>query len=241
MKEGRDSAMKNSLIFDYILALTNLYGMVPKDKVVKIYNLQNEDKIEEDDLDTVADDELVANHVEPYGDYYVHEAILVFGKVDSQLAQSRGKPFYIPVKDELLRYKSGHYFEVNNEFKALLRYTTSNFFDGDVKEAEEFCTEIRDMCHAQSSMGQLMDEFNRWDLVFDSEKQVNEVAQLVVDVMNSTRLWENNGHTPNELMSQEKPFLKSLPSKSYRGGKKIGRNEPCPCGSGKKYKKCCLN
>jgi len=23
-------------------------------------------------------------------------------------------------------------------------------------------------------------------------------------------------------------------------GKKVGRNEPCPCGSGKKYKKCCL-
>ncbi len=22
--------------------------------------------------------------------------------------------------------------------------------------------------------------------------------------------------------------------------KKVGRNEPCPCGSGKKYKKCCL-
>jgi preprotein translocase subunit SecA len=24
-----------------------------------------------------------------------------------------------------------------------------------------------------------------------------------------------------------------------RGGDKIGRNDPCPCGSGKKYKKCC--
>ena len=23
-------------------------------------------------------------------------------------------------------------------------------------------------------------------------------------------------------------------------GKKIGRNDVCPCGSGKKYKKCCL-
>jgi preprotein translocase subunit SecA len=22
---------------------------------------------------------------------------------------------------------------------------------------------------------------------------------------------------------------------------KVGRNEPCPCGSGKKYKKCCAN
>ena len=24
-----------------------------------------------------------------------------------------------------------------------------------------------------------------------------------------------------------------------RKGKKIGRNDPCPCGSGKKYKNCC--
>ncbi|HEX9205848.1 MAG TPA: SEC-C metal-binding domain-containing protein, partial [Candidatus Deferrimicrobiaceae bacterium] len=24
-----------------------------------------------------------------------------------------------------------------------------------------------------------------------------------------------------------------------RPGAKIGRNDPCPCGSGKKYKKCC--
>ncbi|MBF0383979.1 MAG: SEC-C domain-containing protein [Magnetococcales bacterium] len=23
--------------------------------------------------------------------------------------------------------------------------------------------------------------------------------------------------------------------------KKVGRNDPCPCGSGKKFKKCCLN
>jgi len=23
-------------------------------------------------------------------------------------------------------------------------------------------------------------------------------------------------------------------------GQKIGRNDPCPCGSGKKYKKCCM-
>jgi uncharacterized protein YecA (UPF0149 family) len=26
-----------------------------------------------------------------------------------------------------------------------------------------------------------------------------------------------------------------------RDGPKIGRNDPCPCGSGRKYKKCCLS
>ncbi|MFC1578977.1 SEC-C metal-binding domain-containing protein [Pseudomonadota bacterium] len=27
----------------------------------------------------------------------------------------------------------------------------------------------------------------------------------------------------------------------FRDGPKVGRNDPCPCGSGKKYKTCCLN
>ncbi len=26
----------------------------------------------------------------------------------------------------------------------------------------------------------------------------------------------------------------------HRSQPKVGRNDPCPCGSGKKYKKCCL-
>jgi preprotein translocase subunit SecA len=26
-----------------------------------------------------------------------------------------------------------------------------------------------------------------------------------------------------------------------RSAEKVGRNDPCPCGSGKKYKNCCMN
>jgi SEC-C motif domain protein len=29
------------------------------------------------------------------------------------------------------------------------------------------------------------------------------------------------------------------PTHGVRSGPKVGRNDPCPCGSGKKYKKCC--
>jgi SWIM/SEC-C metal-binding protein len=31
------------------------------------------------------------------------------------------------------------------------------------------------------------------------------------------------------------------PQKTRIAEEKVGRNEPCPCGSGKKYKKCCGN
>ncbi len=39
-----------------------------------------------------------------------------------------------------------------------------------------------------------------------------------------------------------KSKLKSVIKSMFRpNGKKLGRNDPCPCGSGKKYKRCCLN
>ncbi len=40
-------------------------------------------------------------------------------------------------------------------------------------------------------------------------------------------------YTPLEKKPAEKPVSANLEKK------KVGRNEPCPCGSGKKYKKCC--
>ena len=36
-------------------------------------------------------------------------------------------------------------------------------------------------------------------------------------------------------------FIKESTNQNIINYNKIGRNDPCPCGSGKKYKKCCLN
>jgi len=36
-------------------------------------------------------------------------------------------------------------------------------------------------------------------------------------------------------------FVKNIrQERTVKGSKKVGRNDPCPCGSGKKYKHCCL-
>ena len=40
-----------------------------------------------------------------------------------------------------------------------------------------------------------------------------------------------NGITIHDRENKSKPIVSQ---------KKVGRNDPCPCGSGKKYKKCCL-
>ena len=40
---------------------------------------------------------------------------------------------------------------------------------------------------------------------------------------------------PEDISDLEKALNPPLPARS----EKFGRNDPCPCGSGKKYKKCC--
>nr|WP_310615975.1 YecA family protein [Pantoea cypripedii] len=39
-----------------------------------------------------------------------------------------------------------------------------------------------------------------------------------------------------QRLSQPEP----APQVPYFAGEKVGRNDPCPCGSGKKYKQCCM-
>jgi len=49
------------------------------------------------------------------------------------------------------------------------------------------------------------------------------------------RKQQNEAGLPGEDESALPP-----PVETIRGGKDdVGRNDPCPCGSGKKYKKCC--
>lgn len=68
-----------------------------------------------------------------------------------------------------------------------------------------------------------------------TEKRLKEVASL----------FEKNGWKYTIELEPDKPEditdLERLlnPPKPMIAEKKVGRNEPCPCGSGKKYKKCC--
>lgn len=76
---------------------------------------------------------------------------------------------------------------------------------------------------------------------FKDIDEANELVGYVAELNNNLRLWELKGHTPNELRKIEKLNLSPLPKSNITVIKSnlIGRNDPCPCGSGKKYKKCC--
>lgn len=73
------------------------------------------------------------------------------------------------------------------------------------------------------------------NLGFDREKLYYNMVEARADWLYGLPMWENllPAERRKELYKEQKN------SGTVRKEKKIGRNDPCPCGSGKKYKKCC--
>lgn len=79
----------------WIVALGNLYGMVHKDKVVEIYNKQNEDQIGLGDVKVILakqDYTVGDSFIYAHGDYFVHETILEFDEFDLMLRKKGTSP-----------------------------------------------------------------------------------------------------------------------------------------------------
>lgn len=96
------------------------------------------------------------------------------------------------------------------------------------------------------SIKSVIEEVNKQEVVFEGLEQVNELLQLVTELSNNSRLWVKSGQTLREIFEKyDKPNLHSLSKQPFvmnsqqARSDKVGRNEPCPSGSGKKYKKYC--
>ncbi|UJL48205.1 SEC-C domain-containing protein [Virgibacillus sp. NKC19-16] len=149
-------------------------------------------------------------------------------------------PYYPFTKQQLLRAGEPEFVERNNSYMKLVSYLTKNF---DITKAE--ADGIAEECVYATRIGDGPNEvmgFLSQTFEFNSTEKVQAVMDKVVELMNNTREWFLKGYTSSELFEQEKKALQPLPASKKNESKKsvkVGRNDPCPCGSGKKYKKCC--
>lgn len=82
---------------------------------------------------------------------------------------------------------------------------------------------------------QAVTEETEIDLDVDFEKLYYNMWKADAPHLYSLDPWDTL-FTPEKKKEIIREFKKS---KIYHAPVKIGRNEPCPCGSGKKYKNCC--
>ncbi len=80
-----------------------------------------------------------------------------------------------------------------------------------------------------------MEEDTEVSLAFDKEKLYKNMVDAKADWLYELPQWEKIF----DEETRKKLYLEQKRSGTVRNEKKIGRNDPCPCGSGKKYKFCC--
>ena len=80
-----------------------------------------------------------------------------------------------------------------------------------------------------------MEENTEVSLAFDKELLYKYMVDAKADWLYELPMW-NDIFDPE---TKKRLYLEQKKSGTVIVGKKVGRNDPCPCGSGKKYKFCC--
>lgn len=70
-----------------------------------------------------------------------------------------------------------------------------------------------------------------YSLDLSDKALADSIVNSFSKIFNNTPIWSLKGLTPSESTARQKTTIIK--------DKEPGRNDPCPCGSGKKYKKCC--
>ena len=107
-------------------------------------------------------------------------------------------------------------------------------FDVELMSMVGFLDGINDSLKIQNPIEE-MDENTEVNLGYDLETLYKNMADAKADWLYELPQW-------NSIFSEEKRkelYLEQKKSGTVVKPHKIGRNDPCPCGSGKKYKKCC--
>ncbi len=99
----------------------------------------------------------------------------------------------------------------------------------DIKETEKWARESEwlGLEILKTEQGQPGDETGIVEFIAKFRQDGTDYDHHEVSTFNSVdgKWFFNDGYTPSATVVRDSP--------------KVGRNDPCPCGSGKKYKKCC--
>lgn len=183
---------------------------------------------------------------------FINLPILEEEEFNYLLDEQGDKDFYIPSVQQIEEICNRGYEASSLAYKKLETFLVKNM-KMPHEHAVTWCLQVWVNSYEGQAPTDVMNKMSELGIGFKNERQMKEFVGLLMEAHNNTRMKENRGHKPNELASVE--FAGGIPtiadtitSAIYPNGlsgntvrveKKIYPNDPCPCGSGKKYKRCC--
>ncbi|MCI9075562.1 MAG: plasmid pRiA4b ORF-3 family protein [Dorea sp.] len=241
----RQKLEKEWKLIDYCDSAVYLYGIIPVNKLIEIYQHYEEETVKEDAVYAIAekfDGEI--------GEGFLHEEMLMEGQFledgicQALLEDQKDIPYYIPKdKEEFLMYGEEECQEPDEHTGKFIIYLQDRY-RLDYTEALMVFYELQSAIRANFQiprlLGLLADMLADWHKGLNGRKDIKEAETQLKNLQNYTRVIRYRGYTQKEYLNMQSPErMQRGKVIAFPGNKKIYPNDPCPCGSGKKYKKCC--
>lgn len=228
---------RTGLVFECLTAANYLYGITPTELVLTLLRQCGETSMTEADLfEEFHKLSLFRRTAEYAAEEFVDIDILDNGIVEDVRAIIKDVPYYIPSRDEIRALVENQGLLQGPEVEALADFLEEEM-ELDSDEAMTCTFVVYAECSVGSALKEVEEGLREEVLPPMTEFQRKNYRRLLLDVWEHARMTVYRGHMPCEVtgISVERPIFADLLGK----GSKIYPNSPCPCGSGKKYKKCC--
>ncbi len=222
---AKKSAAPESELSTYCTALVNLWGIAPSMMIAAVYNQFKGASVTAEEVEAAASCPVVDGEL-------IHADL---ADRDEQINALRARQahyhHYVPSASHIEDYLNKNYRENTHEFCAMRDFMVRSF---NMSEPIAHANTLRILQYLdeQFDISRLMGELAGSGIRFEDDQQFRNFAILLDKMKSASRFWAFCGHTPEEAANY-------APKKGTIHVYKVGRNDPCPCGSGKKYKKCC--
>lgn len=219
-----------------IFAANCLYASVPVSVFQKLYERKKGMKIDTDKIHHFMNQMPEENEAMILvGDRLIAAKLYDSGQYKLVEHDQGDKEFYIPEPGEVELLYNYKYPAYEKEYQKYAAFIAKEFGadDDTLFTVVYFTYRLLSLGGMISGVSELLEEEG---LVFSSEKAVQEFASLIVELSDNTRMVSNCGFKPSEIAARSRKSNMRIVKKNSQ---KIYLNSPCPCGSGKKYKKCC--
>lgn len=235
-KELEQTRKQRSALLDCFRAARVLYGIVPITEMLNLFNSYWSEPVDVGQL--IAEFEQIPLIFQDFvliGDHFYHRSLY---PLDRGLLKAQGdRAFYYPSREEIGDLAAFGCLPNDPYLKQLTENLVRQMrVDPDI--AEMAAIECQQEICSGGSMQDVMDLLVEYGIADGNLKKLERLAGMLTEFWNHTRMLLNRGFRPSELRQNEQAADNIIKFPTARGDK-IYPNDPCPCGSGKKYKQCC--
>ena len=238
-KEVKQKQEQSDIVGIYCEAFTILYGVISLDKAFEVYDSQNGDITRKE-----FEKKVKALENSSFNWNFINNRIAASDLCDEDvmeefLSLQGDKDFYIPDKEEIILYGKDEYCDNQKEYQDLRAYIMNTYgIVGD--KLDGICGDVYFSCQSGATVEEALNMlYYHYSLQAQTKNELNNLQVLVRNLINNVRKRVNRGFTTQELYQKTNGRQRMFVPSAMHTKKKVGRNDPCPCGSGKKYKKCC--